>query len=158
MNKNHDDFFEKLYLDNYKQLLKYAYRLTYMSNLAEEIVQDSFVEAYKKIELLYRHENPVGWLYIAVSNISKSYIREIVEMKKRLPIEVYELATTDEENIETFLLNYLSPKEAKIIIDFYVFKLSIHEMSEKYGISLSACKMRLKRARDHFFDKYESYK
>lgn len=156
MKKKYEIFFDKLYIDNYSNLLKYAYRLTNMKNIAEEILQDAYSEAYRKIEVLYKHENPVGWLYIAVKNISKAYLREIIDMNKRLSLDTYELATTDEVSHEIFLQNYLSKEEADILLKFYVNRLTLLELSEEYAISLSACKMRLKRTREKFFKKYQN--
>lgn len=153
-----DAFFDKLYLDNYKNLFKYAYRLTYEKNLAEEIVHDTFTEAYMKIESLSNHENPVGWLYVTVKNITKAYMREYLNIKKLLSLEDNEIATTDEESETMFLLNYLPLEEARIMLKFYKEKMSLAELAENYGISLSACKMRLKRARDKFKDNYEKEK
>lgn len=158
MNRGLDAFFEKLYSVYFKDLFKYAYRLTYETNMAEEIVQDVFVEAYKKIALLAQHENPVGWLYVTTRNITKAYMREYLSIKVLLPLENHDAGVVDEENEELFLSNYLNDEEAKIIYKFYVEKRSLNEISEEYSISLSACKMRLKRARDKFKGIYEKEK
>lgn len=143
MNRECDLFFENLNLYNYKDLIKYAYRLTYMRNFAEEIVQEAFTEAYRKIDILHKHENPVEWFYVAVKNISKSYLREIIEMKNRLPSEIYESAVTDGESDMTYLLSCLTRDETNMILRFYIYGLSLSEISKEYDISLSACKMRL---------------
>lgn len=65
------EFFDRLYLDWYGNLIKYAYRLTLEKSYAEEIVQETFTEAYKKVEILQRHENPVGWLYVTTRNSAR---------------------------------------------------------------------------------------
>lgn len=158
MDKTLDTFFDKLYLENYSELFKYAYRMTYESNLAEEIVQDAFTEAYKKIELLNKHENPIGWLYVTVKNITKAHLREFIKIKKLISLEDNEIATYDEDRAELLLLNYLTVEETKIIMKFYIEKKSLDEISKEYGISISACKMRLKRARDKFKEIYEKEK
>ena len=158
MDKAHDTFFDKLYLENFKQLFKYAYRMTCEKNLAEEIVQEAFMEAYRKIDRLSKHENPIGWLYVTVRNITKSYLREYLSIKKLLSLDDNEIAAADEENEELLLLNYVNEEEAKIIMKYYVEKKSLDEISKEYGISLSACKMRLKRARDKFKELYEKEK
>lgn len=158
MDGKYDVYFDKLYSENYKELLKYAYRLTYEKNFVEEIVQDAFVEAYKKIELLQQHENPVGWLYITVKNISKAYLRENIYIKNALPLEDCDIAMTDKESEEMVLLNYLTKDEIDIIIKFYKDKKSLAEISSEYKISLSACKMRLKRAREKFKSNYKHEK
>lgn len=158
MNRQQDAFFDQLYLEHYKDLFRYAYRLTYEQNIAEEIIQDVFLEAYKKIDLLYKHENPVGWLYVAVRNISKAYMRESLRMKKLLPLENNAVAITDVECKELLSQNFLTLEESEIMEKFYIEKNSLAEISVAYGISLSACKMRLKRARDKFKVCYEKEK
>jgi len=158
MDRKLDEFFEKLYSLYFKDLYKYVYRLTYEKNMAEEIVQDAFVAAYRKIEMLSRHENPAGWLYLTARNITKAYMREYMRIKALLPLENQDAGAIDEENEDMFLSNYLNREEAKIMIKFYVEKKSLAEIAEEYGISLSACKMRLKRARDKLRANYEKDK
>lgn len=158
MEKVLDALFDKLYTENFKDLFKYAYRLTYEKNMAEEIVQDAFAEAYRKIELLSKHENPVGWLYVTTKNIARVYIREYQKLKKLLPLEDNEIAVADEEREELLLRNYLNREETNIIIKFYLEKKPLIEISREYDITLSACKMRLKRARDKFWENYEKEK
>ncbi|HHU04854.1 MAG TPA: RNA polymerase sigma factor [Clostridiales bacterium] len=155
MDRKLDDIFEKLYSAYFKDLYKYVYRLTYEKNIAEEIVQDTFIEAYRKIEHLAKHENPAGWLYVTARNITKAYLRDYLSIKALLPLENHDTGAVDEENEDMFLSNYLNQEEAKIIIKFYVEKRSLSEMANEYGISLSACKMRLKRARDKLKENYE---
>ncbi|MGI5971724.1 MAG: RNA polymerase sigma factor [Oscillospiraceae bacterium] len=158
MNGKSDALFCTLYSENYKDLLKYAYRLTYEKNSAEEIVQDAFTEAYRKIDLLRQHDNPVGWLYIAVKNISKTYIKENRIIKKMLPFEDYQASASDEGSEEQFLQNYLSEEESKLLLQFYKYGKTLKEISDGYSISLSACKMRLKRAREKLKNKYDNEK
>ncbi len=158
MDQQREVFFDQLYLEHYKDLFRYAYRLTYEKNMAEEIMQDVFIEAYKKITLLYKHENPVGWLYVTVRNITKAYMRESLKMKKMLSLENNVVATTDVESKELLLQNFLTLEESEIMEKFYIEKNSLTEISAEVGISLSACKMRLKRARDKFKDCYEKEK
>ena len=158
MSKSLEAFFDKLYLENYDGLFKYAYRLTYEKNMAEEIVQDTFLVAYKKIEVLHKHENPIGWLYVTVKNITKTHMREYLKIKKCFSLEEHEIAVRDEESEELLLLNYLNEDETNIMIKFYIEKKSLDEISKEYGISLPASKMRLKRARDKFKYRYEKEK
>ncbi|MPM14483.1 hypothetical protein SDC9_60846 [bioreactor metagenome] len=155
MSGKFDLFFDNLYLENYKSLLNFAYRLTNEKNFSEEIVQDAFVEAYKKIELLYHHENPVGWLYLTVRNISKAYLRELAALKRRISFDDVQLAVTDRQSDELLQLNDLTQNEADLIRKFYIYRFSLKELSQEYGISLSACKMRLKRAREKLMKAYE---
>lgn len=158
MEKILDAFFEKLYRDNFKNLFKYAYRLTYEKNMAEEITQDAFTEAYRKIELLSKHENPAGWLYITVKNIARVYMREYMNLKRLLPLEEIAITAAHDECGDVLLRSFLNEEESQIIKKFYIEKKSLNEIAKEYDISLSACKMRLKRARDKFKEGYKTEK
>jgi len=153
--REYDALFEQLYLAYFQELIKYVYHLTYEKHMAEEIVQDTFIQAYKKIDLLAKHENPAGWLYVAARNITKAYTRDYLKIKALLPLENRDINIAIEDSEDIFLSNYLNKEEAKIIIKFYVEKKSIAEIAKELRISLSACKMRIKRARDKLKSNYE---
>lgn len=143
-----DEFFEKLYLDWYKALLRYIYRLTLDKQAAEEILQETFLTAYKKIEFLRRHENPSGWLYVTAKNITRNYLRKMRNPDAVLYLENYKQPSVNEESIKDILPDFFTKEEADIITRYYRDRQSVSEIAQDYGISLSACKMRLKRTRD----------
>lgn len=152
-----NDYFDRLYTDWWVRLIKYAYRLTFDKSLAEEIVQETFIEAYKKSEMLQRHENPVGWLYVTTRNIAMACLRKIEKRKSEIHLKenVRDLVTY-EDNTIYYVSDCLSKDETDLIIRFYKHRQSIEEIAKAYGISLSACKMRLKRTRDKLRSKYKN--
>ena len=135
--------------------MKYAYRLTLDKNYAEEIVQEAFTEAYKKVDLLRQHENPVGWLYITTKNIARSYLRKAKRINAIIHTEEFEQPIMYEDNISYYLADNLSKEEFDIITRFYKDRQPVTEIAENLNISISACKMRLKRARDKLKKSYE---
>lgn len=147
MHKQNEDYFNILYLENYKKLLVYVFGILQDRNFAEEIVQDTFVVAYKKIEVLQKHENPVGWLYITARNISRAYLREIKRMKSQVALLEIDQAGPCEENLSSKLSDHMTKEETEILVRFYEYRQSINEISAHYHITESASKMRLKRAR-----------
>jgi RNA polymerase sigma-70 factor (ECF subfamily) len=156
VNKN-NDFFNKLYLDLYGSLIKYAYRLTFDKSLAEDIVQETLIEAYKRIELLQQHENPVGWLHVSTRNIAKAKLRN----KRKIQSEIHIAKNLIKpggggDKISYYISDYLTKAEADIIIRFYEHNQPISEIAKAYGISLSACKMRLKRTREKIKKEYKN--
>lgn len=154
MNKD-NEFFDKIYLKWYQRLLKYTYRLTLDKSSAEEIVQEAFTEAYKKVDQLQKHENPVGWLYITTKNIARSYLRKVIRINALIHTEEFEQPVMYEDNISYYLADNLSKNELDIITRFYKDRQSVAEIAEDLSISISACKMRLKRARDKLKEIYE---
>lgn len=151
------EFFDRLYLDWYGNLIKYAYRLTLEKSYAEEIVQETFTEAYKKVEILQRHENPVGWLYVTTRNLAWAYLRKAKKINAVMHLdENFERSAIYKEIIKDSIFDDLTKEEADIITKFYKYRKSISEIAKEYGISLSACKMRLKRTRDKLKNKYKN--
>lgn len=155
MSKN-SDFFNELYLKWYGSLIKYAYRLTSDKSLAEEIVQDAFIEAYKKIELLQQHDNPVGWLHVATRNISKAKLRE--KQRRQFMVQIGEdfiNPRVRKDKMSYFFTDALTTTEADLVIRFYKHRQPIADIAKVYGISRSACKMRLKRTREKVKREYK---
>ncbi|QQL44715.1 RNA polymerase sigma factor [Sulfuriroseicoccus oceanibius] len=64
---------EQLFRDEESALLRFAYGIVHRREVAEELVQDGFIQ-------LFRHaaevENPRAWLYRAVRNLALNYLRK----------------------------------------------------------------------------------
>ena len=69
MRPEEDKFIERLYLDTFQLLWTYAMSKLNNPALAQEVVQDAFLEAIRNIEKLMSHENPRGWMKNTVKNI-----------------------------------------------------------------------------------------
>ena len=88
---NQENFFNQLYQENFWKLRRYA--LTCLNeNQAEEIVQDTFFEATKKIDILIAHENPGGWLMDTLKN-------KIRNCQRRNQKELMLLVSLDSETV-----------------------------------------------------------
>ena len=70
MRPEEDKFIERLYLDTFQLLWTYAMSKLNNPALAQEVVQDAFLEAIRNIEKLMSHENPRGWMKNTVRIIS----------------------------------------------------------------------------------------
>lgn len=68
MAAEYDGAFDALYLAHVEKLLRYAQGQIQNREMAEELVQDTFHEAYLKFDQLQRHENPGGWLMQTLKN------------------------------------------------------------------------------------------
>lgn len=66
--------FEKLYLLLYTDLHRFAYRIIKSNHIAEEIVSDVFVQLWKKKEEIGKILNLRVFLYVAVKNLSLTYL------------------------------------------------------------------------------------
>ena len=75
MAAEYDGAFDALYLAHVEKLLRYAQGQIQNREMAEELVQDTFHEAYLKFDRLRCHENPGGWLMQTLKNKLANYQR-----------------------------------------------------------------------------------
>ena len=161
-----DNAFSVLVRKYQKQVHALAWRKIGDFHIAEEITQDTFLKAYKRLPTLKKPQRFVSWLYVIAANRCSSWLR-----KKRLwtqPLE--ELEETDneqqqkatysgyviEENERTAvaaqrdivkkLLAKLQESERTVITLHYFGEMSCTEIGTFLGVSANTIKSRLRRA------------
>ena len=152
MNKA-DRFFERLYKEHHGSLTKYVYNVTHNKSSTEEIVQEIFLVAYKKLDIVSNHENPVGWLYLVAKTLIKAHYRKNEFHFSLAELDEARCGRNDEYIDDLILTSSLSEDEAKLLKRHYLEGIKLSELATEYDLSLSACKMRLKRAREKLFEK-----
>lgn len=73
--------FEKLYLLLYRDLHRFAFSIIKSQHIAEEIVSDVFVQLWKKRDSLAEIKNLRVFLYVAVKNLSLTYLYKAKKQK-----------------------------------------------------------------------------
>ncbi len=150
MELNLDKYFEKIYKENYCDLCMYIYRMVSDDNLVEDIVQETFYEAYRKRKLLYQHPKPVGWLYIT----ARYKMLKLSKKNKDIIIRNCEIEGQEEDvnfnyiDLEKSLEKYLTEKEITMLKDYIINGYTAKEMSLKLGISEGAVKTRVFRIKE----------
>lgn len=69
------ELFGEIYVNNWSKLLRYAKANKSCAGVAEELVQDTFHDAWSKFGELSDHENIGGWLMLTLKNKMRNYIR-----------------------------------------------------------------------------------
>jgi len=146
-----NDILKDLYIRNYAKMKLVAKKS--LSNLeqAEDVVQDTFLVAQEKIEDLITSPKPEGWLMQTLRNIIGDFYRR----QKRL-LNIY--TSIDNEQIPSKIkvnlhLEYegtIDKEDFNLLIWVYCDGLKYDEVAKKLGISLSACKKRIQRAKLNF--------
>ena len=161
-----DNAFSVLVRKYQKQVHALAWRKIGDFHIAEEITQDTFLNAYKKLPTLKEPQRFDSWLYVIAANRCSSWLR-----KKRLwtqPLE--KLEKTDNEHIQTGtysgyvaaenerttaeaqrdvvkkLLARLQESERTVITLHYFGEMSCTEIGTFLGVSANTIKSRLRRA------------
>lgn len=132
--------------------------------VAEEIAQDTFLQAYQKLATLKNRTQFAGWLYVIASNLCSDWHRrkkptmQSLEATNtgsldRTSYESYvaeqrdKAATERRREIVKNLLNKLPESERTVVTLFYLGEMTSEAISKFLGVSVNTIKSRLRRAR-----------
>ncbi len=144
-----------------QSICSYLARLTGDPARAQELTQETFIRSYRALVRGERWDNPRAWLYRVASRLATDDYRRR-KLREWLPLSGREL--DDRQSVETAVteavvvqaaLNKLSPKYRIPLILYVYHEWPVAEIAETLGISTSAVKMRLSRARGKFREAYE---
>ena len=138
-------------------------------HIAEEITQDTFLQAHKKLASLKNPSQFAGWLYVIADRLCKAWFRK-KRLKKQLDMQ--SLEATSEETLEKTdyayytaeqrekeavehqrqivqrLMEKLPESERTVMVLYYLGEMSCEEISKFLGVSPNTVKSRLRRARE----------
>lgn len=142
---------EQLYRAHYPALLKFAAVRLESRELAEEAVQETFRIACTKPEVLSQADNKMGWLM----EVLKLELQRIRRQQSQLRNQLIALTPDIDpgydmtQQLDTLLHDPKLTKDPdfRMLIQFAVEGRSLLEISRELGISLSACKKRMQRAK-----------
>ncbi len=160
---NGDDSSFRILMEKYQNYM-YSVCLTILKtkNEAEEATQDTFVKIYRSLDKYNSDSKFSSWAYKIAYRTSLDYIRK---RKPTVDLDVVDYAdhgvadSSDQEiqSKEVSLqilnaVNQLPGDEAGLIRMFYLEEMSIKELVEASGLSLSNVKVKLYRARKKLAD------
>jgi len=153
MNAEQNRKIEELYREMFDKMKVYACCSLDNEALAEEAVQETFRIACQKPEQLCGSVNPRGWLVqtlkYTINNIKSN--RETAKriMEKYLMTQIDDFAFS-EDRIDFHILyeNVADTEELKLLAEMAIEGRSHLEMANSRGISVSACKKRVQRAKE----------
>jgi len=173
--KGRVEAFQELYGLYSRKILNYTYRLTGSREEAEDLTQDTFVLAYKKLTSLKENGKFQSWLFrIAQNNIYQKYRGTRPQFDSLDEIEAPEssaaqklitphrspeehLLTGELEQVIEQVINQLPDKHKKVFILSAIQKLSYKEISEIVGRSMASVKSDIHRARVGVREKIKQY-
>ena len=149
LNTEENDFLSKLFYDIGENLFKVAFMRLHDEHFAEDVVQDTFLAAVVNIKKLKNSPNPQGWLM----NALKFKIKDAQKVKHKYTLlepDIISILTngTSVSNENDFdLREILNKNEYEILRLIYGSGYKTHEVAEKYGIKVEACKKRIQTAK-----------
>lgn len=145
--KKKEYHFRIIYDQTYNELLRYVSKLYhYDPMMVEDILQETYLILYKKLEQVLKHENPVGWLKTTAKFVTyhalekKEIVQEILNYHEIDFVQCMEGLNEYDE-----LSMFLSEKELQLVRQYYEEGYSLEELATVYKISKSAMKMRIHR-------------
>lgn len=150
--------FDKLWDEFYFKLLNYIRTMVKNTYDAEDILQDVFVKIFNNIEQLENKSSIKPWIY----KITKNTVKDFYKKKKDIsvaPEDLYnfDIDNDDIDNMNDDIINCLKnmvfnlPDKYQDIYNLHEKKKMKHEeIANLLDISVSASKVRLKRAKDMF--------
>ena len=121
--------------------------------LAQSAVQDTFLIALQKPDAVLSSPNPEGWII----NTLKYVIRNTERTRNfllRTTVSIEEMQEEPsaedryEEPPELLMHSGLSKEEEKMLTRFYMDGIPMKNLAAEMNITLTACKVRMMRARD----------
>lgn len=141
-------------------------------HLAEEITQDTFLQAYKKLATLRNPNQFAGWLYVIANNLCKRWIQKkklstqslegtpMVEIEnasyKRYVSEQRETDNAEHHHeIVKKLLQRLPESERTVLTLHYLGEMTAKEIGRFLGVSVNTINSRLRRAKKRLQEREE---
>jgi len=147
----------QLVADHADALYRYAFRLTGAAADAEDLVQQTFLIAHRKIDQLREERSARVWLMTVMRRtFCRMYNRLRTEREKTVPLDVDTLPAEEDSDrweIDRELLQAAIdelPQDYKLVLlSFYFENLSYREMAEQFDLPIGTVMSRLSRAKAH---------
>ncbi|MCY3740787.1 MAG: sigma-70 family RNA polymerase sigma factor [Candidatus Poribacteria bacterium] len=160
-----DEAFSTLVQRYQKSVHALAWRKIGDFHYAEEIMQDTFLQAYEKLPTLKNRNQFAGWLYVITNNLCTDWLRKkkpamqslgdaSVKAIDKLTYERYILeqreteATQHRHEIVKQLLEKLPESERTVVTLYYLGEMTTKEIGKFLGVSVNTITSRLQRARE----------
>ncbi len=153
-----DALITSLFNDYASYLVDYAQNYCCSPDVAEDLVQETFIVALKKAETLYFAPSQRGWLIRTLRNLAANYQRRILYAQKlKQMLERSDDAQTDEISPSLLYKGMISESDLDILIRYWDHGDSIQKIADDFGINSENCKKRLQRAKARFAKAYDEY-
>lgn len=143
---------------HYESVFRFAYRLSGTSHEAEDISQQAFLDAQRKLDTLRDPDKVRAWLFMIVRNLYRRRIRDRVthgEVALEVLADPVDQKRGSDERVEQALdseslqqvLNELPEEFRSVLLLFYFRELSYREIAEQLDVPIGTVMSRLSRGK-----------
>ncbi|HTN75712.1 MAG TPA: RNA polymerase sigma factor [Pirellulaceae bacterium] len=145
---------ESLIRDHHVALYRYAFRLTGSTADAEDLCQQTFLTACRKLEQVRDPEHVVAWLYAVLRSCFLKSCRKVQPQQAgalelnldQFPEEAAVPAAIDRDQLQ-LALDQLPPEYKIVVVMFYFEHASYKQIAERLGFPIGTVMSRLARAK-----------
>ena len=159
-----DTAFSELVRKYQKSVHALAWRKVQDFHIAEDITQETFLKAYKRLSTLKEPQSFASWLYVIATNHSKTWLSknrlqtqsledtDNTELEKAtyssyVSAENERASAEAQRDVVKKLLAKLQESDRTVITLYYLGGMTYEEISRFLGVSVNAIKSRIYRAR-----------
>ena len=158
-------YFEVIYQRYFSKV--YYQILSYVKNEeeAQDVTQDVFIKLYGRLAKFHGKSSFSTWVYSFARNAVLDYLRQKGKLKEESGDESMMEAIPEVDDDEllrmrsdrlAYVLDQMHPDDKAILIMMYAHEWQMDEIAEKMDLSLSAVKMRIKRAKHKVVSLYDA--
>lgn len=149
MAETKSEWFDRLYEQYMPFMRKLARRKTGSIEVAEDMVQEVFVQLLMDEEKVRRYEHPEGWLFITLKYKIGNYLQRAAY---RDTVSLDAQDNTYTEDVYHFPLSDslpegLAQKDRNILELFYEQELTYEEIARRFHCSVTTCRTQMCRAK-----------
>jgi RNA polymerase sigma-70 factor (ECF subfamily) len=157
--------FEVLYQEHSREVWALAYARWLNADLAQDIMQETFLRLWKQMQAGEKILNPRAWLLRVARNLAEDHAKSAFRRNGTQPpqtmngVKGHEALPLDSmERDETFarlrlLMKELSEPDRQILTLRYALDYNANQIGDMLGINPTAVHMRLSRARQRLAEK-----
>ncbi len=160
MEKSEKDYaLEKIMIEYGNELVRLAFSYVKDSEIAKDLVQNTFIKCYKNLDSFRYDAQIKTWLYRITINECKDYLKswnyKMVQVKSflnetaRSALPSVEKSVIDQYNNEQMkeTISSLPKKYREVVYLYYHDSLKTDEISQVLNVSVNTVKTRLRRAK-----------
>ncbi|MCM1566258.1 MAG: sigma-70 family RNA polymerase sigma factor [Dehalobacter sp.] len=146
MNQDQEHFLSQLFDQHFIDLYRYLYHRTRDKELAYDLAQEAFAILCSKIDEVYGHDKPTGWLYVTANNLVNNHRKRKDNRTEYLASYLDIPSLPQGSGLWELLPLHLSEEEYQLLVWRFQEDLSYETISSRLNISAAACRNRVYRA------------
>jgi DNA-directed RNA polymerase specialized sigma24 family protein len=141
------DGYARLYEEEYLRIARTVYLVLHDAGRAEDVTQEAFVRLYLRWGTVSRYDRPGAWvrrvaIRLATREARRERVRSLVERQARPPVAGH---GPDRDVVRA--VGTLPPRQRAAVVPYYFQDLPVAEVADTLGMTESAMKVSLHRAR-----------